>query len=413
MTSGEHDVVVIGAGMAGLSCARLLTAAGRSVVVVEKSDGIGGRVRTDLVDGFRLDRGFQILLTAYPELTRWFDFSQLDLCAFLPGATVFLGGKFTTIGDPRKSPKDLPATMFGPVGTFADRLRLLKLLVDVRRQSVPALLRAPDKSTKDELEERHFSQSFIQHFFSPLFAGIQLDPDLQVSSRRFNVILRMLATGKSVVPAAGMGELSRRLSASVDVRCDHEVSSVNRNALGRWEVQCQNGENFSAPALVVATDGPTANRLIGIKESGSSPVAAIWFETTEAPLLDRHILLDGAASGPMKNLAALSAVAPEYAPPQRHLAVAAIPGPSALEPDLEQQVRHQLQTWLPASQQWSTLRVDVIRHGQPTQLANFSPKKNVYLQDNLWVCGDHRDTASIQGALYSGRRCAESILSHA
>ena len=409
MTSGNQDVVVVGAGMAGLACARLLNAAGRSVVVVEKSDGVGGRVRTDVVDGFRLDRGFQILLTAYPELSRWFDLSELQLRPFLPGATIWLGEKFTSIGDPRRAPKDLPATLFGPVGTFADRLRLLQLLIDVRRKSVPALLRKPDSSTMDELRARKFSSAFIEHFFSPLFAGIQLDPELQVSSRRFEVILRMLATGKSVVPAHGMGELSRRLSASVDVRCEHEVSNLERAANG-WSVQCTNGEQFLARHLVVATDGPTAHRLIGVPDSGSSPVAAIWFETTAAPLHDRHILLDGAQSGPMKNLASLSAVAPEYAPPQRHLAVAAIPGESALQSDLEQQVRQQLKQWLPESEQWETLRIDVIRHGQPTQLPHFSPKQKVQLENNLWVCGDHRDTASIQGALYSGRRCAEELL---
>ena len=187
--------MIVGAGLAGLACARTLTAAGLRVQVVEASDGVGGRVRSDLVDGFTLDRGFQILLTAYPELTRWFDLNDLNLCAFEPGATIWTGSDFRTVGDPLRSPKDLPSTVVAPIGSVADKLRLLTLIASVRRGSVPDLLRRRDQSTLEELKRRKFSDRFIRSFFEPLFAGIQLDPDLDVSSRRFEVILRMLATG--------------------------------------------------------------------------------------------------------------------------------------------------------------------------------------------------------------------------
>ena len=394
--------------MAGLACARTLSAAGLDVRVLEASDGVGGRVRSDHVDGYTLDRGFQILLTAYPELQRWFDLDALDLGIFSPGATIWTGQRFTTVGDPLRSPADLPRTVLSSIGSIADKLRLLRLLLSVRRGEARDLLRRPDRSTRTELVESGFSEKFIEGFFQPLFAGIQLDPDLEVSSRRFEMILRMLAVGSSGVPATGMGTLSDLLAGGLPegvIRLDTAVDGVDTG-----QVRSITGETFSARAIVVATTGPVASRLLGLDDPGSRPVAAVWFDTTESPLTNRKIVLDGAQSGPVKNVASLTAVAPTYAPAGRHLAVAAIPGASALAGDLEHDVRQQLRGWWPGSTSWQTLRVDVIEHGQPIQNAPFDPKRLVRLGEGRYVCGDHRDTASIQGALYSGRRTAAAVM---
>lgn len=402
------DVVIIGAGMAGLACARTLAAAGLGVTVLESSDGVGGRVRSDKVDGFTLDRGFQILLTAYPELPRWFDLDALDLRPFSPGATIWDGRRFRTIGDPLRSPRDLPSTILAPVGSMLDKVRLLRLIVSVRRGSVPDLLRRPDRSTRQALEQFGFSERFITRFFEPLFSGIQLDPDLEVSSRRFEVILRMLATGDSAVPAGGMGTLSDALASGLrpgTVHLDRPVAHLE----GTTAILLD-GSPVAGRALVVATDGPQAARLLDLADPGSRPVAAIWFDSSADPLHDRRILLDGSRSGPVRNLAVLSDAAPSYAPTGKVLSVAAVPGPEALRNDLEDAVRAQLREWHPGSSTWETLRVDVIAHGQPLQRAPLDPRRAVRLGHGRYVCGDHRDTASIQGALFSGRRAAAAVL---
>ena len=404
----SDDVVIVGAGMAGLACARSLTAAGLSVRLLEASDGVGGRVRSDTVDGFRLDRGFQILLTAYPELSRWFDMNALQLRRFQAGATIWTGSTFTTIGDPLRSPKDLPSTLRSPVGSIADKLRLLRLIASVRRGSVPEILRRPDMSTRAKIEKLGFSERFINQFLQPLFSGIQLDPELEVSSRRFEVIFRMLAIGESAVPAMGMGSLSDILAAGLPrgvVECNRTVAEIDGTT-----VRLVDGERISARSVVVATQGPSAAHLLKMPDPGSRPVAAIWFDATLDPLRNKKILLDGAQSGPMKNLAILSDVAPEYAPVGRSLCVAAIPGAAALMPDLESSVRTQLEQWHPGSTKWETLRVDVIPHGQPLQLPPLDPRRTVRVGDGRYVCGDHRDTASLQGALFSGRRAAAAVL---
>ena len=406
----DHEVVIVGAGLAGLACARTLQSAGVDAMILESSDGVGGRVRSDLVDGHRLDRGFQILLTAYPELARWFDLDQLDLCEFSPGSRVWTGERFHTVGDPLRRPADLLATVTAPIGSIADKLRLLRLIASVRSGSASSLLQRQDRSTLDRLRSAGFTPRFIETFMRPLFAGIQLDPELEVSSRRFEIILRMLAVGSSAVPSMGMGALSTALAAPLfpgSVRLHSPVVEVagDRVVMG-------DGTTVRAQHVVVATEGPAAAALLPqLDDPGSRSVAAVWYSMERAPIRGRHILLDGSHSGPARNVAVMSEVAPAYAPADRALLVAAVPGPDALSAGLDRAIRTQLRGWFGTEvDNWSTLRCDVIAHGQPLQTPPFDPRRTVRVSDTLWVCGDHRDTASIQGALFSGRRTAEAIL---
>ena len=210
-----HDVVIVGAGVAGLVCARDLVSAGVPCTVVEASDGVGGRVRTDAVDGYLLDRGFQILLTAYPQVRERLDLDALDLRRFEPGAVVRLDDGMFRVGDPLRRPGQLPATLRAPVGSPADKARLARLVILDRLTPVARLLRSPDGTTSDHLRALRFSERMIDSFWRPLFAGIQLDPDLEVSHRRFDLILRMLSIGDTGVPAAGMGAVPAQLAATL------------------------------------------------------------------------------------------------------------------------------------------------------------------------------------------------------
>jgi glycine/D-amino acid oxidase-like deaminating enzyme len=405
----DHDVVIVGAGLAGLACARTLHAAGIDAVVLEASDGVGGRVRTDLVDGFVLDRGFQILLTAYPELHRWIDLESLDLCRFEPGARIRVDGRFRTVGDPLRRPADLVSTVVAPIGSPLDKLRILRAVASVRQGSVPDLLRRPDGTTAERLQHLGFSHRAVERFLRPLFAGIQLDPDLEVSSRRFEVILRMLAVGDAAVPAAGMAALPEAIAAGLPEGTIRLSTPVHGAGPG---VVRTDGGSLSAAAVVVATDGPSAAALTSaVADPGSRPVAALWFGADAPPLRGPRLVLDGDRSGPVRNLAVMSEVSPRYAPEGRASVVAAVPGPDALDPELPAVTRRQLRGWFGAEVDgWDLLRVDVIPHGQPDQRPPLHPKQSVRVADGLFVCGDHRDTASIQGALFSGRRTAASVL---
>ena len=400
------DVVIVGAGLAGLAAATTLQRSGHDVVVLEASDGVGGRVRTDVVDGYQLDRGFQVLLTAYPELDRQFDVDALDLRRFEPGAIVWDGTATHLIGDPLRRPGTTVKTAIAPIGSLGDKLRILRQRVRLTRATAPDLLRQPDITTLDALHGDGFGDRIIERFYRPLVGGIQLDPSLRTSRRMFDVILRSLLQGDSAVPALGMGAIPEQLAGRLHPGTVHLGSEVAAVAPG--SVTLASGDVLTASRVVVAAEGPRAAALLDLPPVESNPATCVWFAAERPPIDDRYIVLDGTGVGPALNVAVMSNVSPEYAPSGDAVIAAACPGVRA--PDIESAVRTQLRRmWGPDVDEWRHLRTDVIAHGQPRQHPPFDPKQRVTLGDGLFVCGDHRDTASIQGALYSGRRCAEAV----
>ncbi len=407
------DVAIVGAGLAGLACACVLTEGGHEVVLLEASDGIGGRVRTDLVEGFQLDRGFQVLLTAYPEARRQLDFDALDLQSFEPGAIVRLGGHFHHVPDPFRSDgvrgvatNALDITR-APVGTLPDKVRIAKLRHSLLSKSASDLLRGPDVTTSAALRDRGFSEEIIDRFFRPLFGGIQLDLSLTTSNRMFDVMFRTLAEGTAALPAKGMGAIPAQLAARLPadaIRLGCRVGAIEGTTL--W---LHGGVRIEARAVVVATEAPEACRLLGLPAVRSKQAACVWYAAPTAPIEGRSIVLDGEASGPVANLAVVSSIAPTYAPEGEHLIAAACPGTAA--PGTEVAVRSQMMGWFgQAVERWRHLRTYLIDHAQPDQRPPFHPKQEVRLGEHRYVAGDHRDTASIQGALYSGRRTGEAVL---
>ncbi len=401
------DVTVVGAGLAGLVASRVLTRAGLSVAVLEASDGVGGRVRSDIVDGFTLDRGFQVLLTAYPELHRHLDMRALDIRMFEPGALVWRAGEGHVVGDPLRRPKTVVETATAPIGSVLDKARIALLRMKLVRRDPKMLLRGDDVPTATALRAFGFSSAIIERFFRPLVGGIQLDPTLGTSRRMFDIIFRTLATGDTGVPAKGMGEISRQLAAGLPAACVHLDSAVTNVQPGR--VTTAHGHTVTSRAVIVATEGPVASSLVGLPAVTSRAAGCVYFAADTAPVAGSYIVLDGHGQGPVLNVAVMSNVADTYAPAGRHLIAAALPG--VAEGDIEQLARTQLRSWWgPQVDGWTTLRSYRIAHGQPGQDPPFNPKKSVSLGEGLFVCGDHRDTGSIQGAMFSGRRCAESVL---
>ena len=402
-------VVVVGAGLAGLVAARDLQRRGHHVVVLEASDGVGGRVRTDVVDGFRLDRGFQVLLTGYPEVARQFDVAALDLQRFEPGALVWRGDRGHVVGDPLRRPGRLPATVTAPIGSIGDKLRVAALRLRLARRDPKELLRASETSTATALRAAGFSPRIVDRFFRPLFGGIQLDPTLATSSRMFEVIFRTLSTGDSAVPALGMGELPAQLAAGLrpgTLHLDSRVASLDGTT-----AHLADGRRIDGRVVVVATEGPVAAELLGLPAVGSRSAGCVYYATDRAPVTDKLVVLDGTGAGPVLNVAVMSNVAPTYAPAGRHLVAAALPG--VIDGDLDAMARRQLRGWWgPQVDAWTHLRTYRIPHGQPDQTPPLRPKQRVALGGGRFVCGDHRDTGSIQGALFSGRRTADAVAQH-
>lgn len=404
-TRPDEPVVVVGAGLAGLSCAVALHDAGIPVQVYEASDGIGGRVRTDHVDGFLLDRGFQVALTAYPEMHRQLDMPALDLQAFEPGALVWRNGKGSVVGDPFRRPTTTLSTVTAPIGSLFDKARIGLLRRRLRSVHPARLLQGDDTSTRAALADAGFSDTIIERFFRPLVGGIQLDPDLTDSRRAFDIIFRMLADGDSAVPAAGMQAIPQQLADRLPAGAIHLDSPVSATTPTSITID---GSTIAASTVVVATEGPAASELLDIAPVESKSVGAVYFTAPEAPITEKYVVLDGTGRGPVLNVAVMSNVASTYAPAGSHLVVAAAPGHDG--PTIETDARAQLRGWWgPQVDAWEHLATYRIAHGQPRQRPPFDPKRRVRLDDGRFVCGDHRDTASIQGAMYSGRRCGLAI----
>ena len=399
------DVAIVGAGLAGLAAARHLHAKSFTVALLEAQDDVGGRVRTDLVDGFRLDRGFQILLTAYPELKRQVDLDALDLHNFDPGALVMMHGRSYAVTDPFRAPRGAVSTVRAPIGTIADKVRIALLRARTLRGDPRELLRGQDLPTVVALRRAGFSETIISRFFRPLFGGIQLDPSLTTSRRMFDIIFRSLGEGDAAVPRLGMGALPKQMADRLPglVHLNTKVASLD----GRTVVTTD-GRRIDARAVIIATELPAARDLIGLQERVSRSAGAVYFAADDAPTDSRLVILDGTGKGPVLNAAVMSNVATSYAPAGKHLIVAALP--QRIEGDLESMARDQMRTWWgPQVDAWRHLRTYRIAHAGVEQRPPFSPKRNIAFGNGVFVCGDHRDTGSLQGALFSGRRCGELV----
>ena len=402
------DAVVIGAGLAGLAAARQIKSHGKSVIVLEAQDGVGGRVRTDKVDGFLLDRGFQVLLTAYPELKTQVDMSALDLKMFSSGAVVMRNGRASVVTDPFREPRRAVATVFAPIGSLTDKMRIAALRWRVMRSNEAKILSKPDISTVVALRAFGFSSKIIDRFFRALFGGIQLDPELCTSRRMFEIIFKYLSEGQSALPNNGMSALPEQMAkhlGSENIFLDTRVTGISSGIVSTTNSQ------IKAKAIVVATDQPASAELLKTDKIASRVAGCVYFAADSPPTHEKFVVLDGTGKGPVLNAAVLSNIAPSYAPPGQHLIVAALPG--VIDGDLETMSRDQLRTWWgPQVDAWRHIKTYRIAHAGPEQLPPFNPEQQVSLGDGIFVCGDHRDTGSIQGALYSGRRCGDAVLAH-
>jgi phytoene dehydrogenase-like protein len=416
------ETIVVGAGLAGLACAARLGELGHDVVVLEASDGVGGRVRTDEVDGFLLDRGFQVLLTAYPAAKRWFDEDELELRPFAPGVIVHRGDRTVRLADPFRAPFAAARSLLGPTVTPLDALRLLMWRREILARSGRRVAQRPQVTTAERLAEVGFSTGLIDGFFRPFLAGTFFDPDLTTSSRVTELVFRCFFRGDVAVPARGMGRLGEQLAGRLPegtVRLRTRVTGLRGREDGRIEVALDDGV-LVARDVVIAVDAPA---LSGLEFPGAplaegvAPgrgTAAVHFAAPRSPTRGRPDLhLGTPGEGPIATLATMSDVARGYAPQGQHLVTVSTVGvPDEDDSTLIAAVRQQARVWFGDEvDAWRPLVVQRIPYAQPRQDPVDLPDlaRPVARAPGIWVCGDHRDTGSIQGALVSGRRTADAV----
>ncbi|HLN79275.1 MAG TPA: NAD(P)/FAD-dependent oxidoreductase [Nocardioidaceae bacterium] len=407
------DVVVVGAGLAGLTCARELERRGLDVVVLERSDAVGGRVRTDVIEGYRCDRGFQLLNPAYPAVKQLVDLPALDLRSFSAGAALAGPRGFSIVADPKRSPRYLLDTLRSGYLRPAELARF-GAWAKPSLGSVRKLLAQEDEPLAVSLDAAGVRGMIREQVFEPFITGVLAEDRGETSAIFTRLLLRSFARGTPGVPALGMSALPEQIAADLrgEVVLDSAVEAVERSRGGGWRV-FTDGLRYDPRAVVVATDPAAASDLTGVEGPTMKGLVTYWFATEVAPTHLDLLVLDPRRSGPVVNTAVMTNVAPDYAPRGSHLvqattlAAATPPGePESGEAEVREHLARMYRT---STSTWDLVVRHHVVHALPEQRPGVSIRQEVDLGDGLFVAGDHRDTASIQGALVSGRRTAVAV----
>jgi phytoene dehydrogenase-like protein len=407
------DVIIIGGGLAGLTAARQLHDKGVSFLLLEKSDRIGGRVKTDVIDGFRLDHGFQVLLTAYPETRRWLDYAALDLKAFLPGAILlYPGGHKDRLGDPIRDFSGLFPTVLSKAGGLKDKVAILRLRNRLARHSIEEIFQQKEKTTRDVLSSDYgFSPRMIERFFEPFFAGIFLEKELTTSCRMFDFVFKMFSEADTAIPNLGMEEIPKSLAGplpAASLRTRAEVMGIEKQT-----VRLVDGSTFKAPHIIVATEATGIIKQLMPAKTKHQSTTHVHFVAKEPPVKKPLIALNTAPKRLVNNLCVINRVAPGYAPDDRFLISLSVVGKTELsEKQLIETIRKELQTWFGKStQEWEHLHTRFVHYALPDQttVEHSLPGEKFQLRRGLYACGDFLLNGSINAAMKAGREVGERV----
>jgi hypothetical protein len=385
--SKSCDVLIIGAGLAGMSAAITLQEAGRDVRIIESSDRPGGRVTSDIIDGFICDRGFQLINAKYPALQELDVIKEID---FIPAPRVIevaLGNDRRALGDPRVAPW---TALDKATGTIPEKLSLLRFLISTPKEN---------QSVQDVLKS---SGSVYVRALRPFLQGVFLTDPKNVDARYGQSIFKSFVTGSIGVPRKGVAELSKALAA----RVSSITYGVQANSSEGKVIKTSAGD-FNATTVIVATDATTATQLLGLAEVPRMAGCITWYHAVSTnPSGNGRLIVDGQNRGPIINSIVMSDISSSYAPLGQHL-VSTTTDLGATESDVR---RHLAILWGTSTHDWQLIAKYEIPAALPIQNVGRALTQNIKVSDNMFVVGDHRAVPSQQGALFTGRMAAELIL---
>ena len=409
----KSDVIIIGAGISGLTSAVYLTRQGKTVLLLEATDSVGGRIKTENYNGFLLDHGFQVLLTAYPECQQLLDYKALNLKTFLPGATVLYEKGQFEIADPFRRPKALFSTIFAPVGSLKDKLITFFLKNKLVASSIEKLFSKNELTTFEHLQNFGFSPKMINRFYKPFFSGIFLENNLDTSSRMFDFVMKMFSEGDAAIPELGMQEIPKQLANLLPKEAIKFNSKVEK--IEGQRVILSDASEFYAENIIVATEANgLASDYVSKEKTKSQSVTTVYFEAEIAPT-DKAIVVLNASENKKwaNNLVVLTNVSKKYAPDYKVLIAVSCNGIATIsDQELAQNIQNELQFWYGEQvKNWKLLKVFRISYALPDlkSFTNDLQKSQMQVAENLFVCGDYLMNGSINAAMKSGRLVAELI----
>ncbi|MBD9726535.1 NAD(P)/FAD-dependent oxidoreductase [Streptomyces caniscabiei] len=423
-TEDATDVLVVGAGVAGLACARDLVAAGVGVRVLEAGDEVGGRMRSDRVEGFVVDRGFQVVNTSYPQLRRRVTLKDLRLRPFTPGVLVHSPSGRLRFSDPTRRPRTLPDLLPGRLAGPRDLAALGLLSARDMFSSPRRLKRVADTTTRTALADAGFSETFVESFFRPFLSGVFLEDDLETSARMFHLVWRSMLRGTLCLPAEGVGAVPRALAAALPegaVRLESPVAGLTGDG-----VLTPGGREIPARAVVIATGpGSVGVLLPEVALSGYRTVTTYYHVAPRSPLGEPTLLADTRRR--FLNTCVLSDVVPGFAPPGHALVATSVLGREEEDREgrggrggregredrgaRERSIRVALgEAYGIGTEGWTLLTVRTVEDALPAMAPPQPLTRTTRVAPGRYVCGDHRATGSVQGALASGARAAREVL---
>jgi phytoene dehydrogenase-like protein len=415
-------ISVVGAGLAGLNAARYLAIDDHDVRVLERDSDVGGRVRTRTVDGYTLDRGFQVLFTSYPAVRRDLDLEALNLRTFTPGATLARPGRRSVYTDPLRDPGGALGTISNPEVPLRDGLRLLRLRADLYRRGPSSFLPGPRESIEEYLRRRGFSESFLEHFARPFYGGITLDRSLSTAAGIFEYTFAMLSSGRIAVPAEGMAAIPDQLAqgaraAGAQIDTDVEVVDVEAASDDSGATVRTESGSIAADAIVVATDPATASDLTaidGIPTAAKGCTTQYFAVEGDRGFANATRLVLNVAGQTPNHVAPLSGVAPDYAPADRQLLSATTLGiTDRTDEELAEETTSTIASWYPevsvdALSLLETDRIPFAQYAQPPGFQDGLPEPTAP-DGPVVLAGDYTRWSSIQGALESGHQAANLV----
>ena len=406
----EKKIYIVGAGLSGLIAALELEKAGLSPVILEASDRVGGRMKTDIVEGYRLDHGFQVLNTAYPEAKRYLDFQALQLKNFDPGAIIFEGKDSYILTDPLRNPLKLVGMAVSRVGTFLDKVKVFTLTQELKKKSSEEIFAEPSLPTHEYLKKYGFSDAIITNFFRPFFRGIFLEKDLETSSRMFEFVFKMFSQGYAAVPAKGMGQIPEMIKGQLqttEIRLNTPVASVEGG-----KILLADGTQIEADRIIVAVQPDLVMKQLEGQFAPARKVINLYFAAPKS-FLGRPMI--GLITGQrvINNLVFMEDVSKDYVPAGKSLLSVTVLDTELTDKELIKLVQSELEEISGTkADHFKHLKTYLIPHALPQvgDLKFSIPFTECKVLDQVFLAGDYLLHGSINAAMTSGRIAAEAVI---
>ena len=409
MNKKEYKIHIIGAGISGLIAARVLEDSGFNPVVIEATDRAGGRVKTDILNGFQLDHGFQVLLTSYPAAQKYLDFEALDLQLFLPGASIFKGKKQKIIGDPLRDLSLLFPTLLSGIGSLSDKLRILKLNNYLKKKSLSAIFLDPEQSTFSYLKAYGFSTKIISEFFKPFFSGIFLETQLETSSRMFEFIYKMFGEGDASIPKAGIEAIPVQLLQNLKHTTFEYTTKVA--SIKDGEVVLENGTKLESHFTIVATEASSLISNLRNQATLWKSCDTLYFETDKRVIQDKLIGLIAAEGTLINNIFYPTSLQTASESSKELLSVTVIDNQNLSKEMLIEEVKKELSEHC-GIDSCQFIKQYTIPMALP-QLENLKYEmlaSETRLTTSVFLAGDTQLNGSLNAAMISGERAALGVV---